>query len=417
VRRVVKKIFLVLFFALGTLQPLFSLIKILLYGRLFEYNFTYLRAAEATLMGKSIYSFGDINYPPPALFLFIFLHFLPVFWGQIVWSFFSLGCLLLALYFSFKILQLDWKWQNLSLILPLSFLAFPIKWTFGLGQINNLILLLLVLGFYFDLPKSPMDIGQKATKKQTSPTLRRSTAFPPWRDCAVVYCYGKGKSGLAGLSLGVATCLKIIPGIFLLYFLLKKQFKVFVFGVILVTGLFLGSGWCFGFNLWREYFTKVIPATFEIGRKDIYYNQAVSGFFSRMIGDGNQVAMATAIFSFLVLAVTIYSLCRQKGIDAFGCSLIISAILLINSFSWQHHFVWLVFPFLTVFAYLKRNFDRKLPLLTFFAYLLVAINLKRPELLMGNFFGKIFVSHVFLGNFLLWLLLMFIMQRDEKIFH
>ncbi|MGB9637654.1 MAG: glycosyltransferase family 87 protein, partial [Microgenomates group bacterium] len=176
--------FLVLFFALGTLQPLLSLARILLYGRLFEYNFTYLRAAKTALAGKSIYSFGDINYPPPALFLFIPFRFLPVFWGQIIWSAVSLGCLLLALYFSFKALKLAWKWQNLYLVLPLTFLAFPVKWTFGLGQINNLILLLLVLGFFF---------------------------------------YQRDKFTLSGFILGVATALKIVPGVFLFYFDLPKS--------------------------------------------------------------------------------------------------------------------------------------------------------------------------------------------------
>ncbi|MGB9637548.1 MAG: glycosyltransferase 87 family protein, partial [Microgenomates group bacterium] len=200
------------------------------------------------------------------------------------------------------------------------------------------------------------------------------------------------------------------------YFLLKKKFKVFVFGLVSMAILFLASGLVFGFNLWREYFTKVVPATFEIGRKYIYYNQAASGFFSRVINNGNNAAIATIIFSFLVLAVTLSLLLRQKEVDAFGYSLVISTILLINSFSWQHHFVWLVFPFLTVFAYLRGHSNRKLQVLTVVAYLLVAFNIKKPELFVRSFFGKILLSHVFWGNLLLWLLLMFLICKDEKIF-
>ncbi|PIU34571.1 hypothetical protein COT03_02135 [Candidatus Shapirobacteria bacterium CG07_land_8_20_14_0_80_39_18] len=372
-KRITLRVFLILFFLLGTLQPLFSLARILLYGGLFEYNFTYLRAAEAALVGKSIYSFGDINYPPLALFLFIPFHFLPVFWGQIVWSIISLSCLLLALYLSFRVLGIGWKWNNLSLILPLTLLAFPTKWTFGLGQINNAILLLMVLGFFF---------------------------------------YRKDKFLLSGLSLGVATSLKIVPGALLLYFLVKKKFKIFVSGIITVITLFLLSGLVFGFNLVGEYFTKVVPATLGIGGKYTYYNQAASGFFSRVINNGNNAATATIIFSLLILVVTLYLLLRQKEVDAFGYSLIISTILLINSFSWQHHFVWLLFPFL---VFLKASPYKGI---LFISYLLVAFNIKRPELLMSSFFDKILLSHVFLGNFLLWLLLVFLISRKgEKILH
>lgn len=378
-RRTVGKVFLVLFFVLGTLQPLSSLTRILLYGGLFEYNFTYLRAANAELAGKSIYSFGDINYPPPALFLFIPFHFLPVFWGQIIWSVISLGCLVLALFFSFKALEIDWGWKNLILILPLTLLAFPTKWTLGLGQINNTILLLMVLGFFF---------------------------------------HRRNKFVLSGLSLGVATSLKIVPGALLLYFLVKKEFKIFVSGMITMVALFLLSGFAFGFNLVGEYFSKVVPATLGIEGKYTYYNQAASGLFSRILGDGERAVVATMIFSFLVLLVTLFILRRQKKVDAFGYSLIISSTLLINSFSWQHHFIWLLFPFLTIFACLKKHPNRKLQVLVLVAYLLVAFNIKEPGLLMGNFFGKILLSHVFLGNFLLWLLLVFLISRkSEKILH
>lgn len=258
-------------------------------------------------------------------------------------------------------------------------LAFPVKWTLSLGQINNFILLPMVLAFFFYRSRKPV---------------------------------------ASGLSIGLAACLKIVPGALLLYFLTKREFKIFVSGLMTVITLFLLSGVAFGFNLVGEYFSKVVPATFGIEGKYTYYNQAASGFFSRVINNGNNAATATIIFSLLILVVTLYLLLRQKEVDAFGYSLIISTILLINSFSWQHHFVWLLFPFLTLFAYLKKCPSRKMQLLTFVSYLLVAFNIKRPELLMSSFFDKILLSHVFFGNFLLWLLLVFLISRKgEKILH
>jgi len=374
----IKKVILILFFFLGVFQPLYSLTKILIFGKLFDYS-VYLRIAEATLKNKDAYLFGDVNYPPPAFFIFIPFYFLPIFWGQLAWSILSFLCLFFALFFSLKSLNINYQWKYFVFILPLTLLAFPTKWTLGLGQINNLILLLLVLGFFF--------------------------------------CQ-KEKFFLSGVVLGIATSLKILPVACLFYFLIKRKFKIFLSGLGTMAFCFILSGFVFGFNLILEYFAKIVPASFEISRKYIYYNQAVSGFFSRLLNNPILAAKLTFVFSFVILFVTaIILFLKETKTSSLGYSLTISTLLLVSPFSWQHHFVWLVFPFLTVFAYLKRSFDRKLLLLTFFAYLLVAINLKRPELLMGNFFGKIFVSHVFLGNFLLWLLLIFIMQRDEKIFY
>ncbi len=184
--RMKKICFLVLvgFFLLGTIQPLYSLGKILFSGQLFDYNFTYLRAASAFLEGKNIYSFGDINYPSTALFIFIPLSFLPIYSGQIIFTLVSLICLVLSVIFITK--SLNWK-LNLNetlLIFPLIFLSFPSKWTLGLGQLNNLVLLFVVLNFYF---------------------------------------FKKQKYWFSGFFLGWAMALKLIPGLLVIYFLLKKD--------------------------------------------------------------------------------------------------------------------------------------------------------------------------------------------------
>jgi hypothetical protein len=73
-------------------------------------------------------------------------------------------------------------------------------------------------------------------------------------------------------------------------------------------------------------------------------------------------------------------------------------MLLINNFSWQHHFVWLIFPLITNFYFIK---NRKLGWLYFFvlglSFFLIGLNLKNP-----NIFPIAFTSHVFYGTLMLW---------------
>ncbi len=366
-----KKIcFLVLvgFFLLGTIQPLYSLGKILFSGQLFDYNFTYLRAASAFLEGKNIYSFGDINYPSTALFIFIPLSFLPIYSGQIIFTLVSLICLVLSVIFITK--SLNWK-LNLNetlLIFPLIFLSFPSKWTLGLGQLNNLVLLFVVLNFYF---------------------------------------FKKQKYWFSGFFLGWAMALKLIPGLLVIYFLLKKEFKVVFTSLISFFLILLTAGFIFGFNLIFEYFFKVIPSILGQPNKNIYYNQAFSGFIARILNTGNSQVSLSLIFLVLVLLITFFVLMKGKKIRAVEYATVISTVLLISPFSWQHHFVWLVFPFLILFFVIKKENYRGIKCLVVIAYLLIAFNIKRPGNLPTNFIGNLLLSHVFLGNFILWTILLY----------
>lgn len=373
------KIVLAVFFLFGIAQPLYSLSKILVYGQLFEYNFTYLRAAFAFLSGKSLYSFGDINYPPTTLFLFVPLSFLPIFPGQIIFSLASIASLILAIVLVVKSLNLKLSLKERLFILPLIFLSFPVKWTLGLGQINNLILLLIVLSFYF---------------------------------------FRKRKEVLSGVSLGLAGALKITPGLLMICFLINKRFKVFMATVVTLGLLFLSSGLVFGFNLISEYFLKVVPGIFCQGSKGIYYNQAFSGFLGRLTMAERFQSLGSLVLVIIIFLIIFSVLKREKNVNALSYSLVISTILLINSFSWQHHFVWLLFPFLTVLGLLKSSFsgrDKKLiSLWSIASYVLISYNIKQPQKYEGTVLGRILLSHVFLGNFLLFVILIYLIKQQRR---
>ncbi|HUV72600.1 MAG TPA: glycosyltransferase family 87 protein [Clostridia bacterium] len=366
------------FFIFGVFQPLFSLGKILWQGILFDFSLTYMRAAKAILAGKNIYSFGDINYPPPSLFLFLPFSFLPLFWSQLIWSLLSLVCLGTSILISLKILDqkvslFTWFW-----ITPLVLLSFPVKWTLGMGQMNNLILLLMVLSFFF---------------------------------------YKKKKEDWAGVFLGLAISFKIVPFFLVLLFFLKRKLKIVLTSFLTTLALFLLSGLFFGLNLISDYFLKVVPKTFGPAGKEIYYNQAISGFVSRIIFDFSLQSLLTNLLALAIVAFTSFALVRRNKVTDLDYALVITTFVLVSPFSWQHHFVWLLFPFLAALVWLQqRKKTLGWKLLLALAYFLVAINIKQPDLLLGIIFGKILLSHVFLGGLLLWLILVYL-KRNEEIFY
>jgi hypothetical protein len=89
-------------------------------------------------------------------------------------------------------------------------------------------------------------------------------------------------------------------------------------------------------------------------------------------------------------------------------SLLITLSVLINNFSWQHHFVWLLFPFITILYFIKnKKLARYYYLILGISFFLVSLNLKTP----GDF-SLLFISHVFYGSIMLWGLNLYILAKD-----
>ena len=110
--------------------------------------------------------------------------------------------------------------------------------------------------------------------------------------------------------------------------------------------MFLFAGIFFGFDLISQYFTKVLPQVLSQPGKEIYYNQAFSGFISRLGISGGLLIFFVQLFALIILLVTLFVIFKRKQCKSLGYGLIISATLLISPVSWQHHFVWLLFPYI-----------------------------------------------------------------------
>jgi hypothetical protein len=257
------------------------------------------------------------------------------------------------------------------IVLGLVCLSFPVKFTLGMGQINNLILFLFVLAIYF---------------------------------------LEKKKNYLSSFFLALSLAIKFFPLFFPLYFLIKKKWKILFFTTITFCLFYLIAFFLDPkINL---YFYKNILPTFLSGWKTAYYNQSLSGFISRSILDSNLRNVLRYALSIIFVAVSlfvIFKTLKNNKLQNMHLGLLVSLNLIVSNFSWQHHFALMVFPFLvTLFFIQNMKNNRKFLITILIAYLLISFNLKNP-----NDVPVLLQSHVSYGAVLLWLLQILLIWKDS----
>lgn len=312
--------------------------------------------AKDLIVGQNPYRdtslFTGIGYPPMTLVFYLPLTILPYPVAQFFWLILSFLCLLGAVYLSLKISFGQFSWEKFGMFLTFALLAFPTKFTFGMGQSNLVVLFLLLLAFSF------------------------------WQ----------GKINiLAGITLGLACIVKPLFVFFLFFLVINQAWKVIFFSLLTIIIFILVSLIIINPNLYLFYLTEVIPPLLNPTGREIYYNQGIMGAVSRQITDLSQRRETFVIGSLILLGITFRVIKKSKPRD--GLAVFLPTVLLIDTLSWQHHFVWLIPPFITIYNSF-RGAQKILPkLILGLSYILVAINFKEPT---------VFSSHVFWGTLILW---------------
>lgn len=327
----------------------------------------YYYGSKIVISGGNVYLgdkqlFTSFVYPPFVALFFAPFTILPFFIAEKIWTLVSIVSLLLSLFVLFKIFKQKIFSSTAILLVSLSFLAFPVKFTLGMGQINLLILLFLVLTIFFA---------------------------------------NNHKDKTAGSFLGLSIALKLFPVLLLLYFSLIKRWKIIFFCLtIIISSLVLPL-----FFIKPEvnlYFIKITLPNLLGGWKYDYYNQSLSGFLGRT-GWIDFREILRIFISVIFLGISFFAIINKptkKGLSNLKIGILIILSLIINNFSWQHHFVWLIFPFFATFFFIKNEkLDKRYYVFLFLAYFLVAFNLKNPQIA-----PVILQSHVLYGAIILWAL-------------
>ncbi|KAA1252227.1 DUF2029 domain-containing protein [Mycobacterium simiae] len=208
-------------------------------------------------------------------------------------------------------------WAAVLIVAPASIWLEPISSNFAFGQINAVLLTLVIADCF-----------------------PRRTPWP------------------RGLLLGVGIALKLTPAVFLLYFLLRRDNRaaltaVASFAVATLAGFALA---------WRdswEYWTHTLHHTDRIGSASLNTDQNIAGALARLPIGENTAALLWVIASLLVLAGTVWAMRRVLYAGEPALAVICVALfgLVVSPVSWSHHWVWMLPAVLVtaVLAWRRRN--------------------------------------------------------------
>src|SRR3989344_672337 len=310
-------------------------------------------------------------YPPFDMVIFIPFTLLSLEAASKLWVILSIVLVVWSIYLCCRIYRRPFYSQINLIIYSLIFISFPLKFTLGMGQINALILFFVVLGFYF--------LNMK-------------------------------KNSVVGISLAFPIMLKFFPLLLVPYFVILRKWKILsalfltVFFLLLLTFVFFPT------IVIVHYFRYILPDLFSSWKGD-YYNQALSGFLMRSVSDPILRNTFRIIISLILLIVNFIIIVSKKTKNIKRINLEIASLLilsvLINSFSWQHHFIFLILPFIIIF-YALQNQSKSVFLYIFLAisYILISINFKNPNIL-----PLLFQSHVFFGGLILWIINLYMLLK------
>ena len=145
------------------------------------------------------------------------------------------------------------------------------------------------------------------------------------------------------MLIGLAAAIKLTPLVFLLFFLLRKDYRAITVSVLsffAVTAIgFLGAP--------RDsvtYWTRSLFRTTEVVGTNFGTNQSLFGLFARFGMDDHARTVAWLLGSVVVLAITIPVMrwALAAGHDVIAVVVNGVAGLLASPISWSHHWVWIV---------------------------------------------------------------------------
>lgn len=186
---------------------------------------------------------------------------------------------------------------------------------------------------------------------------------------ATLYLCKKGRFGLAGIPLGIAASIKIIPGLLLPFFLLHKKWRTVTSTFLMIITLFAVSLLFVKVETYEKFvsvilLTRAKPEPYPV-------NQGVSGFFARLFvaNDYTHVLLRSSAITLIgpmalaiVFLVGAFLVTRKIGdpreigtVFDLQFSLWLVTAMLVSTLNWEHYFVWLYLPFLSLYRYVETS--------------------------------------------------------------
>ena len=166
----------------------------------------------------------------------------------------------------------------------------------------------------------------------------------------------------AGVGIGLATAIKLTPGLFVLYLLLTRRYRAAAVAAATATAATLFAAAVIP-DASREFWTDALWNTGRIGSQSFISNQSWNGFVARL----DPTQPSRPLWLFLALATLVFWAWRVRRAgrvsgnpdDLFGLAVTGVAGCLVSPITWIHHLVWLLPALALLFARgVDRAYDR-----------------------------------------------------------
>ena len=166
---------------------------------------------------------------------------------------------------------------------------------------------------------------------------------------------GRRGSKWTGVGIGLATAIKLTPGIFIVYLLVVGRWRAALTAIGTVIAANLVSLVIAPAETWK-YFTALMWETSRVGFLDTTMNQSINGLLARI-----DSPLAPARLPWLILAglVVVVGFWRARRAALAGDELAAMTLaglvgVLVSPVSWVHHIIW-IFPTMLIIAMQLRR--------------------------------------------------------------
>ncbi|MEU8113089.1 glycosyltransferase 87 family protein [Micromonospora sp. NPDC048947] len=195
------------------------------------------------------------------------------------------------------------RWFALAVALCLAAAFEPMRETVNFGQVNTLLLFLVAV----DL-------------------LRLLPAGNRW----------------AGVGIGLATAIKLTPGVFIVYLLVTGRWRAALTASGTAAGVSLLAAALFP-DASREFWTEALWNTGRVGELAFVSNQSLRGVVARLDPEHpNTVLWLLLVLGTLALWAWRSRAAVAAGDEATGLALTGAVMCLVSPVTWVHHLVWLL---------------------------------------------------------------------------
>lgn len=285
-------------------------------GELYEF------IAPETTLGYTYPPFAAIMMAPMALFSYATAG-----WINAVLSAAALGWVLTVLLAPIAD-RYGWpRWLAVSVALPLALALEPGRETLGFGQVNLLLFALVFADLVALRWAAERGIAVRARGYTLTEAAGRFLRSGAW----------------AGAGVGLATAVKLTPGLFILFFIVSRQWRA----ATVAGGTAFGAtvaAWLVAPRESMTYFTSLLWQTDRVGDADFAPNQALSGLLARLYDQTDAPGLLWFSFALLCLALGLSRAvtAHREGDEVAAFTFVGITSTVISPISWTHHLVFAI---------------------------------------------------------------------------